>query len=206
MPRLHKYRDRDACYILTAIRGAVVTFQLTPEGDKKLAAARIGPGEQFPRALLLDLYRTGDAFTGGSGAASLPLDSAGQLEMDFANDPDPETAFPACDVCSSVNDLYLTLTGRPEALIAQLQCATCRALPAARSDTSIPVVLLSRPLLLRLFQLKAVAGKGKNVRQFEELLRAEFESKWAALRQRPAAAQTSLFGAGPHDGLKLSPH
>ena len=36
MPRLHKYRDRDASYVLTAIRGAVVTFQLTadvaPEG------------------------------------------------------------------------------------------------------------------------------------------------------------------------------
>ena len=59
MPRLHKYRDRDAYYILTAIRGAVVTFRLSTEGEKKLAAARIGPGEQFPRALLLDLYRTG---------------------------------------------------------------------------------------------------------------------------------------------------
>jgi hypothetical protein len=29
MPRLHKYRDRDACYILTAVRGAVVSFQFT---------------------------------------------------------------------------------------------------------------------------------------------------------------------------------
>ena len=33
MPRLHKYRDRDACYVLTAIRGAVVTFQLTADGN-----------------------------------------------------------------------------------------------------------------------------------------------------------------------------
>ena len=123
MPRLHKYRDRNVCYVLTAIRGAVVTFQLTAEGEKKLAAARIGPNEQFPRALLLDLYRTGDAFTGGSAAASLALDSAGQLEMDFANDPDPETAFPACDVCGGVNDLYLTIRGKPEDLVAQLQCA-----------------------------------------------------------------------------------
>ena len=60
MPRLHKYRDRDASFVLTAIRGAVVTFQLTTDGEKKLAAARIGPGEKFPRALLLDLYRRGD--------------------------------------------------------------------------------------------------------------------------------------------------
>ena len=203
MPRLHKYRDRDASYVLTAIRGAVVTFQLTTEGEKKLAAARIGPGEQFPRALLLDLYRTGDAFTGGSGAASLALDSAGQLEMDFANDPDTETAFPACDVCRSVNDLYLTIGGNPDDLVAQLQCATCRALPTARPDTSIPLALLSRPLLLRLFQLKPVAAKAPNVKQFEELLRAEFESKWAALRKQRGTSQTSLFDSTPAAGFNL---
>ncbi len=205
MPRLHKYRDRDACYVLTAIRGAVVTFQLTADGERKLAAARIGPGEQFPRALLLDLYRTGDAFTGGSGAASLALDSAGQLEMDFANDPDPETAFPACDVCRSVNDLYLTITGKPDDLVAQLQCATCRALPAARPDTCIPLGLLSRPLLSRLLQIKTVQAKGPNVRQLEQLLQAEFESKWAALRKRRGASQKSLFDAPPADALNLPP-
>src|ERR1700690_4236192 len=98
MPRLHKYRNRNACYVLTAIRGSVITYQLTPEGEKKLAAARIGPGEQFERAILLDLYRSGDAYTGGSDAED-PL--ANQMEMDFANDPVPETAFPACDICKS---------------------------------------------------------------------------------------------------------
>ena len=203
MPRLHKYRDRDPSFVLTAIRGAVVTFQLTTDGEKKLAAARIGPGEKFPRALLLDLYRRGDAFTGGSGPASLALDSAGQLEMDFANDPDPETAFPACDVCRSVNDLYLTIGGNPDDLVAQLQCATCRALPTARPDTSIPLALLSRPLLSRLFQIKSVAAKAPNVKQFEELLRAEFESKWAALRKQRGTSQTSLFDITPAAGFNL---
>jgi len=33
MPRLRKYRDRNASYVLTAIRGAVVTFQLTADGE-----------------------------------------------------------------------------------------------------------------------------------------------------------------------------
>jgi len=203
MPRLHKYRDRNACYVLTAIRGAVVTYQLTTEGEQKLAAARIGPGEKFPRALLLDLYRTGDAFTGGSGAATLALDSAGQLELDFPNDPDPETAFPACDICRSVNDLYLTIAGNPDDLVAQLQCAACCALPTARPDTSIPLGLLSRPILTRLFQIKSVAAKAPNVKQFEELLRAEFESKWAALRKQRGTSQTSLFDITPAAGFNL---
>jgi len=200
MPRLHKYRERNACYVLTAIRGAVITYQLTPDGECKLTAAGIAPGQQFQRALLLDLYRTGDAFTHGSGVDD-PL--ASQMEMDFANDPDPETAFPACDVCRSVNDLHLTLTGSAEDLVAQLQCAACRTIPAARPDTSIPVVLLSRPILSRLFQMKPVTQKGKNVTQFEELLRTEFESKWEALRKRRSAAQTSLFDtkAGGELGL-----
>ena len=181
----------------------MVTFQLTADGEKKLTAARISPGEQFPRALLLDLYRTGDAFTGGSGAATLALDPASQLEMDFANDPDPETAFPACDVCRSVNDLYLTIAGNPEDLVAQLQCATCRALPGARPDTSIPLGLLSRPVLSRLFQLKSVAAKGSNVKQFEELLRTEFESKWETLRKSHRPSQQSLLDSRPSDGLDL---
>ena len=205
MPRLHKYRDRNACYVLTAIGGNVITYQLTPDGECKLTAAGIAPGQQFQRAILLDLYRTGDAFTHGSGVDDPALAAAGQLEMDFANDPDPETAFPACDVCRSVNDLHLTLTGSPEDLVAQLQCATCRAVPAVRPDTSIPVALLSRPILSRLFQMKLVAGKGKNVKQFEELLRAEFESKWEALRKRHGASQESLFDVPPADGLNLPP-
>ena len=203
MPRLHKYRNRNACYVLTAIGGSVITYQLTPEGEKKLTVAGIVCGQKFPRALLLDLYRTGDAYTGGSGADE-PL--ANQIELDFTNDPDPETAFPACDICSSVNDLHLTINGKPEDLIAQLQCAACRALPAAQPDTSSPVALLSRPILSRLFDLKSVAGKGRNVKQFEELLRAEFESKWAALRQQRGVSQSSLFDSGPSDGLNLSPH
>ena len=202
MPRLHKYRNRNACYVLTAIRGAVITYQLTSEGEKKLTAAGIICGQQFERALLLDLYRSGDAFTRGSEVDD-PL--ASQMEMDFANDPVPETAFPACDVCNSVNDLHLTLTGIPEDLVAQLQCAACCAIPAARPDTSIPVALLSRPILSRLFQMKPVTRKGNYVTRFEELLRTEFESKWEALHKSRAEKQTSMFDPGPRDGLNLSP-
>ena len=201
MPRLHKYRNRNACYVLTAIRGAVITYQLTPDGEKKLTAAGIACGQQFQRALLLDLYRTGDAFTHGSGVDDSDLTAAGQLEMDFANDPDPETAFPACDVCRSVNDLHLTLTASAKELVAQLQCDTCRALPAARPDTCIPLALLSRPILSRLFALKTVKHKGPNVKQFEELLRTEFESKWAALRNGRAATQKNLLDTRPSGEL-----
>lgn len=200
MPRLYKYRHRNACYVLTAIGGAVITYQLTADGEQKLTHAGIGIGELFPRALLLDLYRTGDAFTRGNGVDDPAQAGAGQMEMDFANDPDPETAFPVCDVCRSVDELHLTLTGTPAESVAQLQCAACRALPAARPDTSIPVALLSTTLLSRLFQLKPVKQKARNVAQFEELLRAEFASKWEALR-RPKPSQPGLFETRRSDDL-----
>lgn len=202
MPRLHKYRERNACYVLTAIRGAVITYQLTPDGERKLTAAGIAPGAQFQRALLLDLYRTGDAFTRGTGVDDPAL--ASQLEMDFANDPDPETAFPACDVCRSVNDLHLTLTGKPTALVAQIQCAECSVLPnAARPESIIPLGLVSRPFLSRLFQIRPVARKSPGVNQFEELLRTEFESKWANLRKQRGVSQKSLFDTSAPGGLAL---
>ena len=115
------------------------------------------------------------------------------------------TAFPACDDCRSVNNLHLTISGSVENLAAQLQCAACRAKPTGAVDTSIPVMLLSRPILSRLFQVKPVAQNGRNVTQFEASLLAEFESKWEALRKRRRASQTSRFDPRSNDGLKLRP-
>jgi hypothetical protein len=71
MPKLHKHRDRDSHYVLTQIRGDIITFQLTPQGERRLIAAGITSGQQFARALLLDLYRSGDAYTGGEIGGSV---------------------------------------------------------------------------------------------------------------------------------------
>jgi len=204
MPRLHKYRNRNACYVLTAIRGAVVTYQLTAEGERKLTTAGIIDGSRFHRAVLLDLYRTGDAFTRGTGVDDPALATASQIELDFTNDPDPETAFPACDICRSALDLHLTLTGSPAELVAQLQCSACRVLPgAARPDTSIPLALFSRPTLSRLGELKSVSSKSPGVKQCEGLLQAEFESKWAALRKTRRSSQQSLLDGPAGSELNL---
>ncbi len=193
MPRLHKYRNRNACYVLTSISGAVVTFQLTPDGERKLTTAGIGIGEKFHRALLLDLYRTGDAFTRGSGVDEATRTGVGQMEMDFANDPEPETAFPACADCRSVDDLHLILSGPGDSLAAKLQCAACRGKSVGAVDTSIPLALVSLPLLGRLFGLKTVAEKDRSVNQFEEFLRTEYASRWEALARQRGAEQSSLF-------------
>lgn len=203
MPRLHKYRDRNAHYVLTAVRGAVVTFQLTPDGERRLREAGVDMGQRFPRALLLDLYRTGDAFTHGSGVNLAAVAQSGQMELDFAQDPDPETAFPACDACGSLADLHLQITGEAGKLAGSVLCLACRLKPGAVVDTSIPITLLTRAVLLRLLALKPLASTGEAVGRLRALLEREFESKWAALRKQTTPRQGTLLDVPPRDGLGL---
>lgn len=203
MPRLHRYRDRNAHYVLTAVRGAVVTFQLTPDGERRLREAGVDMGQQFPRALLLDLYRTGHAFTHGSGVNVAAAAQAGQMELDFAQDPDPETAFPTCDACGSMADLHLHITREGEALAAAVLCLACRLKPEAAVDTSLPVGLLTRSLLLRLLALKPTRTAGESVGRLQALLEREFESKWAALRNQSTPRQGTLLDVPPRGGLGL---
>ncbi|MEX0804061.1 MAG: hypothetical protein WD688_12195 [Candidatus Binatia bacterium] len=205
MPRLHQYRNRLAYYVLTSIKGAVVTFQLTTDGERKLLAAAIAPGSQFPRALLLDLYRTGDAFTGGGGVGEPLPESLNQLELDFAQDPDSETAFPSCDDCASVDDVHLSILREQGALAAKLQCLHCRDVTSHTLDTCIPLRIVTLTLFGCLFEIKSVAKKYERVDRFENLLHTEFESKWEELRRRRGASQTSLFQSGLSNELNFAP-
>jgi hypothetical protein len=127
-----------------------------------------------------------------------------QLELDFAQDPDPETSFPSCEHCAGVDDLHLTITREQGTLTTKLQCATCRDKASAKIDTCIPLRLLSLLLLGRIFDIKEVGQKHESVVRFETLLRSEFESKWEQIRKRRGKSQESLFGSGSRDELNLT--
>lgn len=202
MPRLHKYVSRDAHYVLTSIDGAVVTFQLSATGEQRLAGAGIEAGQSFERAILLDLYRSGDAYAQGHEFPEAVL--ANQLEMDFAGDPHPESAFPVCDGCRSPADLHLTLRGNATGFTAQMLCPGCRLRPEQLADTSIPVALLTRLLLGGLYATKTVVSKAENVRRHEALLDAAFSQRWDAVRTQRATVQSQLFGDRDLGGLGLS--
>src|SRR5262245_13205496 len=205
MPRLRQYRNRDNCYVLTSIKGSIITFQLTAQGERKLSDAGVAPDQNFPRALLLDLCRTGDAFTGGSGVSEPIAASINQLDLDFAQDPDPETLFPSCDDCANLDDLHLSLVREQTTLAAKLQCPYCRDVTSHTLDTCIPVRLVTLTLFGRLFEIKSVTRKYEGVNRFDDLLRSEFESKWDELRKLRGASQESLFKTGLKDELNLSP-
>src|SRR4030042_35055 len=102
MPVLHKYRDKEGYYVLTSIHQTMVTFQLTVKGEERLLSSGIRDKETFNRGLLLDLYRSGDAYTHGTGSdEEISRADSRQLQFDFRNDPDPESLFPTCAHCSS---------------------------------------------------------------------------------------------------------
>jgi len=204
MPRFHLYQKRHGGYVLTSISGAVITFQLTSEGLQKLKATGVQPEQRFPRGLLLDLYRTGNAYTGGSGVEEPATESLNQLALDFAQDPDPETLFPSCEDCTSVEDLHLSLVSAGTGLAAKLQCPRCRKKTLSSLDTCVPLPLLSLSLLGRLFRIREVTRKHDSVSRFERLLELELESKWEELRKHRRSSQKALFEVAT-DELKLNP-
>jgi hypothetical protein len=193
MPVLHRYKKRNMYYIFTEIKGKIIAFQLTHDGEQRLKSAGIFPGKTFGRAILLDLYRSGDAFTYGKGLDHVerefePL----QLEFDFAKDPEPESLFPLCAVCSSPDDLHMVeIKGNNH--YASLLCADCRTNQRGFIDTSIPLSLMTRAILKRLLEMKHIEKKDSSVLNYQSLLDAEFRSKWDVLKKRKTTRQEKLF-------------
>lgn len=201
MPRLEKYVEQEGHYIVTRINDTVITWQLTSAGARKLADAGVVAGQKFERAILLDLIQSGDVYAcGGEFPEAV---RANQLEMDFAGDPHPESAFPVCDGCRGLTGLHLTLTVRNTDVVAQLQCSACRASATAIPETSVPLALLDRTTLARLADMKGIGPRSENVQRYETLLHTEFTLRWDALRKRRAQSQPALFGEGELGGLGL---
>lgn len=198
MPILHRYKDRDGYYTLTSIGGAIITFQLTDDGVQRLLDAGVQSDRPFPRGLLLDLFRSGDAYTRGQGAGEKvrPYDLE-QLEMDFSDDPDPESLFPRCSGCRSVEDLCLVV--RVESPSASLMCGNCRR--EAALNLSIPQSVLTRGALRRILDQYATEGVDGSVEQLQAFLEAQFATTWEAraTKGRPTAGE--LFKSDDELGL-----
>jgi hypothetical protein len=196
MPVLHRYKKRNMYYVFTEIKGKIIAFQLTHDGERKLKSAGIFPGKTFGRALLLDLYRSGDAFTYGKG-----LDPVGQefephqLQFDFAKDPEPESLFPLCAICSSPDDLHLVEV-KGNSHYATILCADCRTDQRGSIDTSIPLSLVTRAILRRFLEVKRLEKRDSSVANYESLLDAELRGKWDTSTKRKKTKQERLFETG----------
>jgi hypothetical protein len=193
MPVLHKYKKGNIYFVFTEIQGKIIAFKLTHDGERRLKSAGIFPGKTFGRAILLDLYRSGDAYTSGKG-----FDPVGQriephqLQFDFSKDPEPESLFPLCAICSSPDDLHLVEI-KENNHYASLLCNDCRMSQRGSIDTSMPLSLVTRPILRRFLEVKHIEKRDSSVTNYQSLLDAEFKDSWDALKKRKKPKQEKLF-------------
>ena len=197
MPVLRKYKGENRHYVLTSIKGSIITFQLTTGGEERLRTANILPGQTFGRALLLDLYRSGDAYTHGTGPGEeVAKTDPRQLVIDFKNDPEPETLFPTCANCSSPVGLHLVEVKEKEHF-GSILCSDCRLLKSKCIDTSVPIELVSRSVLKHVLEIKRIEKIDPSLTAFRELLDMQFQAKWDEIArtrsQRRAITQEELF-------------
>lgn len=189
MPVLHKYKDKEKYYVLTSINNNIVTFQLTDDGHKKLLEVGIKNGDKFGRVLLFDLYRTGDAFTHGTGPGTIEVADKRQLLFDFPDDPEPESIFPSCSVCNSINDLHLVEV-RDKEHFAGIYCSECRKIRSATINTSIPLPLINRGLLSRVLEMNNIQKTDKSLTEYRKLLDTEFVNRWEEIAKTKTSEQS----------------
>lgn len=192
MPTLRKRKDSDGYFALTSIAGQVITFQISEAGQQRLLDASLKDGDRFSRAILFDLYRSGDAFTFGSGVAH-PIEGDRQLQFDFSDDTTPEAVFPSCSKCSSVQDLHLVTSLDDMAHDAYILCGVCRKAGAVHQDASIPLPVLSRSIIARLQDMGQISRPAEKLAHYIGNLETDFQNKWDELRKRKSRRQQVLF-------------
>jgi hypothetical protein len=195
MPVLHKHPGRNDYYVVTSNNGTVATFKLTGKGMKRLRSVGLADGENFDTSILLDLYRSGDAFTHGRVTAEAKGKSP-QMKFDFLNETQPKRVFPCCSACGLVEDLHLVEVKAPTPTLTLL-CRRCRRKKMGFIDTSIPLPLVSRGILKRLLTMKKIGKRDSSVTDYQKVLEAKFSKKWeeVAMKKKKSKSprQADLF-------------
>ena len=201
MPILHQCVEESAHYVWTKVKGGIVTFHLTAGGLERLQSVGVKAGMTFPRWLLLDLYRSGDVYTDNGRAQGIEAGILLPGEVDLPTDPDPETLFPSCSTCGSLDNLHLVeirLDGPQLAIL----CPDCRTSRVERIDSSVPLPLVTRAMLSRLKEIKGIRKSDAAVRAHGELLERKFAKKWEALKRIKLAREWLVDGGIP-EGTRL---
>lgn len=71
MPKVHRYVNGSGHYIKNSFEGIIVTYQVTPKGEKHLKKKRIGNGATITTEKLLWMKDRGYVTTGGSGPGEI---------------------------------------------------------------------------------------------------------------------------------------
>ena len=204
MPIMHMYKDKPGWFVLTNLGGNIVTFQLSERGHQKLALHGIAPGQRFKRALLYDLYLSGDAFTHGNGPSLVPKDVR-QMEFDFPDDPEFATKLPYCGKCGKdEGPLYLVEIADTVRKLSLL-CDKCRLKAVQAPALVMPFALLDRKTLLKVREARDIKTMDSQVEALQALWEQEFDKHWEELSKAKSSkkSQKKMFEMkGPQKKLK----
>lgn len=185
-----------------SIKGAAVTFHLTPTGQKQLLDAGIQPGVKFPLALLADLARQGHAWTPPSVAEKTGISWAQQFDFNLAGDEQAEPLFASCAECSGYDDLHLAAWKSKRSATAKILCARCRGKWPERFTLSVPLSLVTLAALAQLETQDELPTGNPVVASLRQSLAKDMGADWEKFRQANQHRQAGL-GLGFDNELKL---
>lgn len=199
MPVLKRYIDGSGHYIHASVHGAVVTFQTTPCGVEKLAAAGVQPGIRFALRLLADLTRTGDAYTRRGG---VEFYEAEQFVFDFKESQESKALFPACAVTGTFDDLHLVAHDTGSEACVELLAPSVREKLTNRIRLSVPLSILSPSALTTLETTGQLAPNTAAVAALRRWYAEDASAEWERLRRERETRQQG-FGFDVPGELKL---
>jgi hypothetical protein len=201
MPLLESKSGGGYCAKAT-IKGAAVTFHLTPFGQKRLTEAGIQPGTKFPLALLADLARQGHAWTPPSVAEKTGINWAQQFDFNLAGDESAEPLFTCCADCNGYDDLHLAAWETKRAAAAKVLCRECRGKLPERFTLSVPLSLVTLAALTQMEAQNKLSAGNLTIASLRQSLAKDLSAEWEKFRQHQAHRQSGLgFEFG--DELKL---
>lgn len=194
MPVLHTYRSKEGQYVLAGVNGRIVTYRLSQEGVRRLQENSITDGGKFSWAILLELIRQGDAYTGNAGEQDEDLSGWTQLGLLFnikENEPSTADLVPLCS-CGSMEGLHIAELAASKT--ASLLCDACRTSRRDQIDASLPIYLVNNAESLQRFLSVAGLTPDKSLEGYRDLLESKHSEKWDKIvRKRRAASQAPLF-------------
>ena len=180
MPVLHAYRSKEGHYALAGVKGKIVTYRLSVEGVQRLNESGIADDANFPWALLLELMRSGDAYTGSSGRSDEDLSGWTQPGFVFDiphHEPTLTDPVPYC-FCGSLEGLHLVEIIKDKA--ASILCEGCRMKRLSETNASVPLYLINTTVALdRVLERNQLAAD-QSIEAFRDLLNFKLAAKWEA--------------------------
>jgi len=201
MPLLEPKSGGGFCAKAT-IKGVVVTFHLTPTGQKWLLDAGVQTGKKFPLALLADLARQGYAWTPSSIADKTDIAFAQQFDLNLAGDEAAERMFTACADCGGYDDLHLVVWQSAKRGRVAILCGSCRSALAERCSLSVPLPMITLESLSQLEAQGKLPAQSQILLALRRCLANDLSAEWEKFRRSKGQRQRALRLELP-DELKL---